>query len=362
HVLTPHFISNTPPSFFLSYSSSFSSPLLIFLLSPHLLLPSLSIPTISEEEAREALLETVSAHCCYGKSAAREFIFTNITSSSAFHYELETFAEGRQTAWDHEPYNGQAIDGPQNGPAPQAWSILAQPDTNFRDHRKNFEIPHTASVKACHKCCGGGYNQCPQCLGSTKVHCKSCGGSGRKSEVHHEHHHDHHHHHDQHHHTVPCHCCHGTGRVTCGTCQGRGRVPCDVCLTRGKLKVYLKLTVSWKTHRDEEVVERTDLPDELIKNASGVIAVQDQQLRVYAVTGFPDDDVNRASSRLVQKHASAWPNERILMQRQQVRVVPVAEAACSWKSKTFSYFVYGEDHLVYAPAYPQKLCWGCTIL
>lgn len=68
--------------------------------------------------------------------------------------------------------------------------------------------------------------------------------------------------------------------VRCGTCQGRGRVPCDVCLTRGQLKVYLKLTVSWKTHRDEEVVERTDLPDELIKNASGVIAVQDQQLRV----------------------------------------------------------------------------------
>ena len=68
--------------------------------------------------------------------------------------------------------------------------------------------------------------------------------------------------------------------VRCGTCQGRGRVPCEVCITRGKLKVYLKLTVTWKNHRDEEVVERTDLPDYLIKNAGGVVAVQDTQPRV----------------------------------------------------------------------------------
>lgn len=57
-------------------------------------------------------------------------------------------------------------------------------------------------------------------------------------------------------------------------------MPCDICLTRGQLKVYLRLTVTWKTHKDEEVVERTALPDELITKAQGVVAVQDQQPRV----------------------------------------------------------------------------------
>ena len=44
-----------------------------------------SIPTISEDEARDALLSEVEKHCCYGKKAARDLVFLNITPSSAFH-------------------------------------------------------------------------------------------------------------------------------------------------------------------------------------------------------------------------------------------------------------------------------------
>lgn len=70
---------------------------------------------------------------------------------------------------------------------------------------------------------------------------------------------------------------------SCVTCQGRGRIPCEVCLTRGQLKVYIKLTVSWQTHKGDKVVERTALPDELIKTAEGVLVCQDQQLRVRSL-------------------------------------------------------------------------------
>ena len=104
-------------------------------------------------------------------------------------------------------------------------------------------------------------------------------------------------------------------------------------------------------------------------------------IQVVPVTSFPDDAVNVASASLVQRHSTAFPNERTLMQvrecsvvqglptmslsvfqRHCVRVVPVAEATCSWNSKTFNYFVYGKDELVYAPTYPQRCCWGCAIL
>ena len=67
---------------------------------------------------------------------------------------------------------------------------------------------------------------------------------------------------------------------SCGTCQGRGQVPCEVCLARGQLKWYIRLTVSWKTHKSEEIIERTALPDELVKTAQGAIVVQEQQTRV----------------------------------------------------------------------------------
>ena len=152
-----------------------------------------------------------------------------------------------------------------------------------------------------------------------QVRCLTCSGTGRRRVHRHHDNHDHGHHHHHHHHDyVPCHTCHSTGRrmyvtihsntlmtswcviYSCGTCQGHGRIPCSVCLSRGQLKCYIKLTVSWKTHRADEVVERTALPDELIKTAEGVVVMEDQQLRVRRYshsslhvfsfsTGFPSD-------------------------------------------------------------------------
>ena len=71
--------------------------------------------------------EYVNQQCCYGKGAAEQMIVENITSTDAFHYSLETFQESRIVATAFVPYNGEAVDGPQYGPPPPAWSIVAQP-------------------------------------------------------------------------------------------------------------------------------------------------------------------------------------------------------------------------------------------
>lgn len=111
-----------------------------------------------------------------------------ITSCDLLQYQLETFTEGRKTAWEYEPYSGslsspvwlvvyvvhclvagQVVDGPLNGPAPQPWSISAHPGQLFHDHEKHFEVPHTASVKPCHNCTGSGFTRCWRCHGSTRV-------------------------------------------------------------------------------------------------------------------------------------------------------------------------------------------------
>lgn len=84
--------------------------------------------------------------------------------------------------------------------------------------------------------------------------------------------------------------------------------------------------------------------------------------QVFPVTGFPDAAVNDASRQLVESHAISFPTERILSQRHWIRIVPVSEARCDFKGKTFSYWVYGEDCNVHAPDYPQQVCWGCSIL
>jgi hypothetical protein len=44
-----------------------------------------NVPRVTEDQARQALLEHVSQNCCYGKAAAQELVFTSIDLSNAFH-------------------------------------------------------------------------------------------------------------------------------------------------------------------------------------------------------------------------------------------------------------------------------------
>ena len=49
---------------------------------------SFSLPVINEEQAREALLQYVSQHCCYGKGTAQNMTIRDLKSSSAFHVRI----------------------------------------------------------------------------------------------------------------------------------------------------------------------------------------------------------------------------------------------------------------------------------
>lgn len=300
-----------------------------------------NVPTITEQDAREALLNYVSQNCCYGKGAAEDLKFTDLKSTSAFHYTLETFGEGRSTCWAYEPYTGQMIDGPQNGTAPGPWDIAASPPSLFQDYVQHFEVPHTASVKPCHDCFSSGYVRCHRCFGRGRVRCSSCNGSGHVTRYHNgEHRREH------------CTWCHGDGRRQCYTCHGNGMVICKTCGGNRNLKCYIKLTVTWKNHVNDHIVERTPLPDHLIRNVSGQIAFEESNQKVWPINHFHEREINEASMRLIQNHL--FPTERVLMQRQRVRIVPVTQCMYKWKNTESDFYVYGFEHHCYAPNYPPK--------
>ncbi|GFX87750.1 protein SSUH2 homolog [Trichonephila clavipes] len=129
-----------------------------------------NLPTLTDDEVHSAVTEYASEHCCYGSAVGRDMQVKEITMMSAFHYKLETFAEKRESAWRFEPYRGQAIDGPSNGPAPAPWDIQALPEQEFKNGTKKYEVPHTAFVKPCHTC-----------VGNARVRCSHCEGNGRVS-------------------------------------------------------------------------------------------------------------------------------------------------------------------------------------
>ena len=144
------------------------------------------------------------------------------------------------------------------------------------------------------------------CFGMGGSNCSWCSGSGRTySNVHERH--------------ESCIHCSGSGRQRCYTCHGHGQVTCSTCRGNGQLKCFLELTVTWAVHTEDFVSDQTGLEPHLIMQVTGNVAVDERGPRVYALTNFPDGRVLDASRGLINKHASAFPMERIMEQRHNVR-------------------------------------------
>ena len=101
-----------------------------------------------------------------------------------------------------------------------------------------------------------------------------------------------------------------------------------------------------------------------VGEVSGQVAFEEENLRVAALESFDAEVIKMASAQLVSGHATKFPEEKILRQRHQVRVVPVTKVNYKWKGKTRSFFVYGYENKVYVPdnSYPQTCCWGCNVM
>ncbi|KAI1286225.1 Protein SSUH2 -like protein [Halotydeus destructor] len=305
---------------------------------------------ITEEEVRVALADFAAENCCYGGQPVEQMVIRDISMNSSFHYKLETFCERRETAWVVEPYNGQLIDGPQNGPSPGPWQVIATPEVTFDQSTRKYEVPHSANVRLCHTCTGNCRVRCKMCAGMGGSNCSWCSGSGhiysealKRNER--------------------CIHCTGTGRQRCYTCHGLGQVTCTVCAGSGQLKCYLELTVSWVNHEDDFVSDQTGMSESLIKQVTGHVGVDERAPRVFALTNFPDRRILDASRGLITKHATSYPMERILEQKHNVRLVPVALVTYELSHRSGTFHVYGLERKVYFPDYPAKCCCGyCSIL
>ena len=141
--------------------------------APGVTVPSLPQPTavtLTDQQARSALLSFVSTHCCYGTGAAKQMRITSMDYVPAHHYELQTFTEKRETCWTYAPHKGDGhLDGPGTGPAPLPWEIEEKPLSMFKDDVRLVPVPNTGVVKSCHKCRGTGGMTCTDCAGKVSL-------------------------------------------------------------------------------------------------------------------------------------------------------------------------------------------------
>jgi hypothetical protein len=320
-------------------------------------LPQPAVVNLTDQQARSALLSFVSAHCCYGTGAAKQMRITSLEYVPAHHYELQTFTEKRETNWSYAPHKGIDIDSATSGRAPLPWEVDEPPMSMFKDEVRVVTVPHTGVVKTCHKCRGGGGMTCGECYGKGWVRCLHChgdsyqtdggGGMGRDK----------------------CYYCHhskhGHGHMECEKCQAKGKVSCATCEGTAHIRSFIQLSISWRVVTAEHIVTKHNIPENLVRNASGQVAFEEEQPKVFPVDAFKDEVIKMASAQLVASHASKFPDEKILRQRHQVRVVPVTKVNYEWKGRSRSFHVYGYENKVHMPdnsSYPQAYCWGCCVM
>jgi hypothetical protein len=332
-------------------------------------------PELTLEAAREALELHVRTTTWLRRDLAKKLVVESFERSGSFHVVFRSFTERREIGPAFVPYHGGPIDGPERGQAPGAWDMPVHIPGTFINQDHFEPVPHTDVVKTCHGCNGAGRVTCSNCGGDGRVRCSSCGGDGRVSrtrtltrtnsqgqtETYTESY------------TESCGNCGGDGQVTCATCDGSGRVICPTCDGATRVKHYRRLHVEWKTTVADHVIEKTDLPDEMVSGAIGIVvhAEEEDQLEASAAGpaaagagdrgpyrgaggGRVNAEVSAVASRLIQSHR--FPGgTKLHRQSLHVRAVPVYEARYKWGKATRRFWVVGNDEQVYAPNFPRSI-------
>jgi len=323
-------------------------------------------PELTLDAAREALELHVRTTKWLRRDLANKLAIESFERSGSFHVVLRSFTENRSVGPAHEPYWSGLVDGPGNGRPPAAWDIPVHIPGTFihQDHRE--PVPHTDEVRTCHGCNGAGKATCGDCGGDGRVRCRECSGDGcvdrtrtqtrtnaqGQTETYTESY------------TETCGRCSGSGQVTCSNCDGSGRVTCPTCRGATRLKHYQELFVSWNTHVTDKVIEKTDLPDDLVGGAVGIVIHAEEEDRIepsasggggpYRGGGRVNTEVNGAVNELLQGHRFR-DGTKLHRQSLVVRAVPVYEARYRWGKETRRFWVYGTDQQVYAPKYPLSI-------
>lgn len=376
---------------------------------------------ISNAAARDALHCYVQNKFCYGKKAANQMTIRDMMHSYVFQYSLESFCEKRQLCWTYEPYADACITFPEScslSLPDNAWNIevneikhlewyiqqnqiiaadkergvapgpsaitgvgassavgneICRKDSIrvprgsldlFQNKVINVIVPGTVSIHSCHNCGGIGRKRCTTCAGSGSKSCQTCTGNGyyngggyyhksalakslESSDY--------------------CWRCHGRGRLRCYNCNGDGMLTCAACMGSGQIKCYIKLIVTLTNHKDTVLIRdhhSAEVPLDILNMADGDVVFEEEGHNLYHITNYIDESITRESERLIRHHENAYlRNSRLILQRHQVTVIPIAKVIAFWQRKQFHFYVFGsQQHRCYTANYPQKYACPCCCI
>jgi hypothetical protein len=144
------------------------------------------------------------------------------------------------------------------------------------------------------------------------------------------------------------------GKVNCGPCQGRGKVQCGTCGGSGRVVVFDLLTVKFQAVRVHKVRTKTQIPEDQLKKAAGVVLVDVQEKQIPVAPALRAD-VDALTGRLLEESCRDKPDgSRLLFQRLHVEQLSVYEVSYTFGgSGRRRLWIYGEANAVHAPSAPR---------
>uniref|UniRef100_A0A3P8U1A5 Uncharacterized protein n=1 Tax=Amphiprion percula TaxID=161767 RepID=A0A3P8U1A5_AMPPE len=258
------------------------------------------VPTVSEDVARDALIKFVESKWRYSSKPARNLTFKELKAITVYRSSLFVL------------FPGQLVDGPQYGVSPPPWDVQVMFPQRYADQVEKVRVPHSSFVKV----------MAGECTSAAVLTCPS---SSR-----------------------------------CFSCHGRGFKTCSVCHGSQNLLHFILLTVTWKNNVENFIPDRQpEFPDKNFGKVSGDPFFVDENVLVYPIQGFPDQEICDVSSKMINDHLVRFTStSRILQQRQTIELVPLTHAYYSYNGKDYSFFVYGIENKVFMAKYPS----ACTLL
>lgn len=291
---------------------------------------------LSEDDVTDIVYAWVRSNPSLSSAPAKESVLTPMTHDVVYHYYLETFTEQRSVCMRFEPKATEPpITDTSNTQQPRPWMVKVSPAKMFCNAVCNFRLINTDQLRGCHYCEEEKWLKCPRCHGSGNRPCA-------RVKAHRE---------------TPskeCSQCHGKREVPCPTCMALGKVCCRMCLGKGRLCYFKELRVEYRSHQETQLVTSCGIPEDKLLDAAGEVLHASTGIKLPPLAQFEVQQVNEVSRSMIEKSHQTWPNCKVIQQRHQLKAVPVTYVQYDWRGQSGGFYIYGTDHQVYWPDYPQR--------
>ena len=302
---------------------------------------------LTEETAKQALLEHAKKKWIRNTRFAKDLRVTNIEHMSVFWYSLKSLVQTRRTRDHKAPYTHGEPLGDGKHTDTNLWGIAVEQQTLFRDWEEISEIPNTSYLTDCNICSSKGHVNCSKCQGTGKLHCPYCRHPYESY---------------QYRDITPqkCSACCNTGHRKCDACSGKGNKRCTACDGSGKVRHCRQLVVEWRVLEDEgPACDVLDVPFEMKSklqaiDGHGKEVFSREGTYVSPIVNSTIDRLDAMSERLLRRHSDKSQDSMVVKQKHSVKKIHLARVTGESK-RSYTYFVYGINRVVYAPKYPRGM-------